>query len=44
MNTLEATVASEVDAIFAKVEKPRRHRKIHFPRVSRKPVAEEWWK
>lgn len=44
MNTLEASVASEVDAIFAEAKKPR-HRKIRFPRLSRKPVVvEEWWK
>ena len=44
MNTLEANVASAVDAIFAEAKKPR-HRKIRFHRASRKPVAvEEWWK
>ena len=43
MNTLqEANVASEIDAIFAEVKKPRR--KIRFPRLFRKPVVvEEWW-
>ena len=43
MNTLqEAHVALDIDAIFAKTEK--RHRKIRFPRISRKPVVvEEWW-
>ena len=44
MNTLqEARVALDIDGIFAEVKKPR-HRKIRFHRVSRKPVAVEWWK
>lgn len=43
MNAIEVRIASDVDAIFAKVEKPR-HRKIKFPRASRKPViVERWW-
>ena len=43
MNTLEVTVASEIDAIFADEKKPRR--KIRFPRLFRKPVVvERWWK
>ena len=43
VNTLEARIALDVDAILAEAKKPR-HRKIRFPRTSRKPVAvEEWW-
>ena len=43
MSTLEVRLASEINGIFAKVEKPR-HRKVRFPRASRKPViVERWW-
>ena len=43
MNTLEARVALDVDAIFTEAKKPR-HRKVRFHLVSRKvAVDERWW-